>query len=547
MKYFWIVLLGLLLVACQQSEDDAPRSTSSPNQQTQVAAVGGALKIGGTVRDALSDDIPSRSWSLTARQGDTIVIQLSRVSGSAKFSLQLLSPQGNILTELNTQASDYAVSIPFILPTAGEYNLVVSRIVPNTEGVYALSIENRTQSTTRGDTTPTPTFTFTPTFTHTPITPTLTGTPTETVTPEPPTIAPAAAQLQIPTSTPAPTTSTIAPPPGGRLEIGETRTGEITQPGEIHRFTFFGGAEEVVSIGMNLDPAQAGTLNPYLELQAPNGSIVAQNDSFLPNVLDALIGQFELPATGVYTLYAKSRDGAGTGRYLISVSDGFTLRDVERGVAAENLPNEQSLETLGQRDVWTIMVQEGDLVSVAVEVVDRTSGFNVMAELVAPNGESWFDDDGGAENDAFLDKIEAPITGEYVIHIAANNNASTGAYRLWWQIYAVPTPAPPTIEPPPAPSPTPIIGTVGEARTSTYPIQVNEGQTVNILVTGIEGFDAILRVYAPIGNIIVDVDDVGTSVDPAGFFVAATSGLYTIEISGFEGASGSFTLSYDIQ
>lgn len=543
MRRFWILLILLWLAAACKETEEVPLPTV-----TQVA-IGGNVRIGSTVRDVLSEGVPSHDWTLSARQGNTVVIQLSNVNGNARFQLQLISPSGEILTQLDTQENDFAASIPFILPVEGDYRLRVSRIEAYTEGMYAISVADSSQilRPTLTGTPETPTLTFTPTSPTATQTPTVASSPTgDTTSPTPTIFLP----QELPTSLP-----TRIPPPGGRLETGETRTGEITQAGEIHRFTFFGAAEETISLAMNPDPSAPGTLNPYLELQAPNGTIVAENDNWLPAIPDAIINLFRLPATGVYTLYVKSRDGTGTGRYLLSLSNSFTMRDVQRGEAVTDLPNEQRLETYGQRDVWTVNVEAGDLISIAVEIIDRASDFNVMVELVSPEGESWFDDDSGADFDAFLNSIEAPVSGTYTVHIAANNNASIGAYRLWWQsLKKTPTPITPTSESsasPAVPTATPIaaeiVGTVGELRSTTYPVQINAGQTVSIVVLGVEGFDSVLRVIDPIGNILVEVDDVGDSVDPRANFVAVTSGLYTIEISGFEGASGTFTLNYVIQ
>lgn len=556
----WLLLL-ILLPACQTSDSDSQPIETSVTEVTPLAPIGGNITIGSTVRDVLSDTTPAQRWLFTGEQGNTVIFELSRIDGNAVYLLQLLNAEGQILTSLDTQNGDFALAAPYILTRTGEYTLLVSRLAPATQGMYALTISDGIQPVAQAGTptlapsatattipaSATPNMTVTATLRPTLILPTNTATLPVTVTVSPVTPTPT---LVVTVNS----SLSVPLPPGGRLEIGESRSGEITQPGEIHRFTFFGAAQEVVSIVMNLDPTSTGTLNPYLELQAPNGTIVAQNDSFLPNVLDALINQFELPATGVYTLYAKSRDNAGTGRYIIGLSNGLTLRDVERGEALQNLPNEQSLETYGQRDVWKIQLQQGDIVSVAVEVIDRASDFNVMAELVSPEGEAWFDDNSGADNDAYLDKIQAPVAGDYLIHIAANNNATIGAYRLWWQIIQdPPTPVPviPTTPPTAAPTATPlsaeIIGTVGENRTSTYTVQINAGQSLSVEVVGVEGFDSVLRVFDPLGNILVEVDDVGASVDPSAFLVVETSGLYTLEMSGFEGASGSFTLKYDIQ
>lgn len=542
MKRFWMMLVVVWLAAACQKTEEAPLSPV-PTEVVR-AAIGGNVRIGSTVRDVLSEAVPSHEWTLPAHQGNTVVLQLSKVSGSARFELQLISPTGEMLTRLDTLQNDFAASIPFILPVEGNYTLRVSRLEANTEGMYAISVADSSQilkPTLTG--TPTATATFTPTVSTATVTPTLT--PTLTVSPPPTQTLPSATAAELPA---------LAPPAGGRLEIGESRAGEITQTGEVHRFTFFGAAHDTISLAMNLDPAVPGTLNPYIELQAPNGTLVAQNDDWLPAIPDAMIHLFELPFTGVYTIYAKSREATGTGRYLLSLNTGFTARDVQRGEALMNQPNEQQLETYGQRDVWTVSAEAGDLISIAVEVVDRTSDFNVMVELVSPDGETWFDDDSGSDFDAFLQDIEAPVSGVYTIHIAANNNASIGAYRLWWlslQKTLTPTPLTPTAVPTAAPSATPasgeIVGTVGEFRSSSYTIQVNAGQTVTIVVLGVEGFDSILRVIDPLGNILVEVDDVGESVDPRAYFVAVTSGLYTMEVSGFEGASGTFTLNYLIQ
>jgi hypothetical protein len=220
----------------------------------------------------------------------------------------------------------------------------------------------------------------------------------------------------------------------GRLEIGQTQNAEILQAGETQRYTFFGNSGDKVSIVANLDPADpASTLNPYLELQAPSGDLVASNDDYWRGARDALIRDYTLPFTGVYTVYVKSADALGTGKYLISLSRGFTLRDVLRGQALPDQANPQRLETLGAREVWFISLEAGDRLTVIVETVDRASGFDPMLEVVDEGGNSLgFDDSSGEGNDAFLADIPISQTGTYLIYVAARNNASVGDYRLWW-------------------------------------------------------------------------------------------------------------------
>jgi hypothetical protein len=295
--------------------------------------------------------------------------------------------------------------------------------------------------------------TIAPTFPPPPtITATLEPTLTATVT-IPPTLAPTIESSPLPptpeilenfpTATPSLAVAEVIEPPTSenvavvgsdeRLQLGVTRSGEITQPGETQRFTFLGTSLQTLSIMANLDPTAPGSLDPLVQLQAPSGDIIAEDEDMLPEVQDALIRDITLPTTGIYTVYVKSADNAGTGHYLVSLSDGFTLRDVERGAALEMTSNDKSLETYGSRDVWTLDLTAGDKIYIAAQVVDPASPFDVMVELLAPDGTSWFDNDSGGGKDAFLSEVIAPVSGTYRLHIAARNNASIGAYRLWWE------------------------------------------------------------------------------------------------------------------
>ncbi|HLA43029.1 MAG TPA: hypothetical protein VJZ27_06315, partial [Aggregatilineales bacterium] len=123
---------------------------------------------------------------------------------------------------------------------------------------------------------------------------------------------------------------------------------------------------------------------------------------------------------------------------------------------------------------------------------------------------------------------------------------------LWWQnLNDYPTPAPVTPTATQFPTLTPprdtIEGAVDFAGIFSYQIHADALQDVNIAVIGQAGFDPVLRVIDPAGNIVIVVDDVTGSQDPRTGFTAGPSGLYTIEVSGFEGAAGAFTLNYIVQ
>ena len=157
---------------------------------------------------------------------------------------------------------------------------------------------------------------------------------------------------------------------------------------------------------------------------------------------------------------------------------------------------------------------------------------------------------------AYLNEIEAPVTGTYRLHIAAQNNASIGEYRLWWQnLSDIPTPLPASPTPvrtlTPFPSPIPPAGSIPNfvslSESYFYIIQANALQDVNIAVLGRDGFDPVLRVWDPLGKLVIEEDDTGGSQDPRVSFIAEPSGLYTIEIFGFDGTAGAFTMSYIVQ
>jgi hypothetical protein len=224
---------------------------------------------------------------------------------------------------------------------------------------------------------------------------------------------------------------------------------------------------------------------------------------------------------------------------------------VARGMLVQDVSDQQVLETYGARDVWQLDLNAGNLIQVDVEAVNPAQ-FNVMVELIAPNGDVWFDDNSGEGTNARLANVEAPVDGTYTVHIAGNNNASIGAYEILYRdardLFTL-TPSPTFTATPPTPGAPNVsfAADVAPQGTYVYFIEATEGQDVNLFVQGIENFDPILRVYDPTATLIVDVDDVGTDINPRARFAAPATGLYRIEVSGFEGSAGRFTLNYIVR
>jgi len=544
-KKLLILLLCMLLGAACTEEVPLPTQAqplptvpTAPPTATDLPPDDPAMMhIGDTVRGALQEGSEPQNWFLNAAAGSYIKLQITRFNEGLNARVLLLAPNGELVSQFGV-GGDYELSPAIWLPYEGRYTLQV--ISGGGAGDYALMVVDGTEPVEVAalqDPDPTEEIPFAISTTPTPE---VTATPTLPIATRQPTAS----------ATPPPPTPTLQEP-GGRIALGETRRSAITQSGEVHRYTLFGTAQSTLSILANIDPQNPGILNPYIEVQAPNGQIIAENDDLLPGVPDALIRDLELPLTGVYTVYMKSRDELGTGGYLLTLNTGFTLRDVERGEALRDTPNDQVLETYAARDVWVIPANQGDLISIAVEVLDPTTGLDAMTELVAQDGTVLgFDVDSGADGGAILAAIPIPADGVYTIHIAARNNAAIGGYRLWWHnLNAMPTapPAPPTAAPISAPPRNTLEASVAAGDVYRYEIQANALQDINIVVLGKDGFDPVLRLIDPFGNIFREVDDVGQSQDPRLNVIAEPSGSYTIEVFGYEGTAGSFTLNYIVQ
>lgn len=383
---------------------------------------------------------------------------------------------------------------------------------------------------------------------------------------------------------------------GEALEFGEMREGIFEQEGDIHQFTFFGTTDMVVTLSFSRMDEEA-TFDPYLRLQAPDGTIIAEDDDIVPTTLDSVINSVILAADGTYTVYAGSATGFGVGSYLIGIGIGVTVADVERGTLAPDFTQTATLEFYGARDRWLIGLQAGDVVTIYLKRVDNTTTFDPMVELVAPGGESLaFDDDSGGDNNALITDLTVTETGLYSIHVAGFGNNELGTYELRWSretatpaIPSTPSPSPsattrllPSSTPTPTtsnvsqlPSPqaTPILvsptatilataaavlppagserGSVSEGGVFERQIDIPAGDSLLVFVEGYWSFDAILELVDPSGVVIEMVDDVGfnTTFDrnPRLTVIIPVEGRYVLRVYGYEGSAGEFSLNWRVQ
>lgn len=555
-KSLCIILLTtlFLIIPSHLSHAHKPQPPLSPSTyQESTLLIFGQPAIG-----TLTPASPERSWIFNAPPSTRASLSLQRSSGDAKLTMMLFNQSGAIIISLSTDLQGF-VSVPQLFLEGGNYNLrlVADFSNSNADATYEIILASPE----------TPAPIISPPF------PTLSSA----------TLAPAETPLM-----PTATATLFTPLASTIIQIGDVLEGEFLSGGQVDHYSFPAVAGAYITFGLSrLDDAD---FDPYIELISPSGTVIAQNDNHADS-LDALVIHFLLPETGNYTLRASSANGQGSGDYLLALGEGFILRDMERGVAIHNQPHIAQLEAYGVRDVWEIEAVAGDRISISIEKwgVDKESLFDPMVELLSPTGETLaFDDDSGANKNAIITSIEAPISGIYRIHVAAYSHATIGLYRLWWQrdnAFPTATPAPtsalsatPAINatPPPessteiTPSPTlanaplletPAVLLSGVSGSEQITVEFGEiavrqlyltiNQKLSIFVEGHWSFDGILELYTPDGYMLDRVDDTGAAetfdINPRLLYVAQEDGSYFIYIYGYELSAGTFTLHWRIE
>jgi enterochelin esterase-like enzyme len=105
---------------------------------------------------------------------------------------------------------------------------------------------------------------------------------------------------------------------GGVLAIGESVQGDLLS-GERDTWTFMGRTGQRVTVSMERAPAdQPDALDPYIELIAPDGTLVAADDNSGP-VRDAILLGAPLPMNGLYSIQARSSDQTSPGVYQLTL------------------------------------------------------------------------------------------------------------------------------------------------------------------------------------------------------------------------------------
>jgi hypothetical protein len=349
---------------------------------------------------------------------------------------------------------------------------------------------------------------------------------TPTLLPQPPSATPLLAM---------PTPTWGAAVNDSRLADHVPLVGSFTRPGDVFRYTLEVVAGQPVTIGVSAMPGWV--VRPRLEVYNPDGEQVAAADS--DSTGEAIIPGL-LPATsGVYLVYVTAENT--TGDFMISYGVGTSREDVGRGSIEPDRPTNSTLARRGQREVWTLLLRQDDVISAAAGPL--AVGMSVGLELVAPDGSviaQGVTAIGG--RDTAIPAAQAPATGLYSLRVTMAD-AAVGSYKLVWHyVNLAPSPTLP-------PALIPILAADDYAPQDQYlfyPFQGQAGQRVQIRVIAPPGstLDPVAALVGPDGAELANADDTNGSPNAEMIITLPADGTYRVRVNGYLSA-GAFSLTVD--
>jgi Bacterial pre-peptidase C-terminal domain len=464
---------------------------------TLIGAIGNGETLSGTF------DIPEERhvYTFTARAGQYVGLQMGRTSGTVDPVLSLYAPSGaELATDDNSGGNRAALLRNIGLPEDGLYT--VQAWGRGFSGGYQISLLNSTQ--------PIP---VTPVFVRQP-----TATPiVEVLTP------------------------TVAAAVSGQFLINHVPfTDKIARSSNVAHYALQGTAGQAVTIGVR--PAPNSKLVPKIELYDASGALVASASAADTNANgQALISAFVTTETSIYTVFVSGEERT-TGSYIVSYGDGFSYEDMRRGTAPTDQNINGEIARRGLRDVWSIDLNQGDVITVAANSL--TLALDPVLELAAPDGSIVAtDDNSGGGNDALIASAHAPVSGRYHLRVTGANAVGAGGYTLVWHYINL------------APTPSPVPGTITllsyndsipNQAYQFYPFYGQAGTTVQIRVIGQpgSGFDPVAVLLAPDATIIAQGDDSDNDLNPRFTATLPADGTYTVRVNGYL-SGGNFELTVE--
>lgn len=389
---FLFAMLFALMGACQPQPGMAITHT-------------GLLAFDQPVDEIINGPMQEHHWVFAGIQGAGVSV-LFRAEPNLP-TLQIRTPDGEILREVRGRAYQNTIVLDNILPVSGNYGVVIQM---QTEGQASYHLALREISAENN--------------------------PQPSSTPLPPT-SPAA--LLVPATTPVPLSTAIVateeslPPEvgsGARLMPHQPVLGRIDEPGRQVRYTIVGKAGETITVGA-LSIA-ASPVDPMIRIYQPSGDLLLEADNTY-GLPDAIITGLQLPVTGAYIVFVQDARGQSAGLFEIAYGHGLTMRRQVRPAPQPDTVVSGLLNEPATQDAWPLDLHIGDIISAAV-VVDDNSGLDPVLSLVTQNGQVIYtDDNSGGGRNAALRQVIVPADGTFYLTVSPAVQDSYGPYTLFWR------------------------------------------------------------------------------------------------------------------
>jgi hypothetical protein len=338
------------------------------------------------------------------------------------------------------------------------------------------------------------------------------------------------------------------------ISFGETRDGYIDSEDENDPVD--GDLAEPVALeatgGTTAEiTMESSELDTYLILEAPDGSIVEEDDDGAGVNLNSQI-RTQLEQTGTYTIWAGTFDGNTVGAYTLSVSevdlsDRPDLESISFGETREGFIDTGDGSDPADGDLAEGVRLDAESGTTAV-ITMESSEIDTYLILEAPDGSVVAEDDDGADGFNSRIRTRLPQTGSYTIWAGSFGGDETGSYTL-------------TVEES-DPSDRPDLESIsfGETREgfidegdSSDPVdgdlaepvalEAESGMQAEISMESSE-LDTYLILEAPDGTIAAENDDGGSGLNSRILTELSQTGTYTIWAGSYGGSEvGRYTLS----
>jgi hypothetical protein len=215
---------------------------------------------------------------------------------------------------------------------------------------------------------------------------------------------------------------------------------------------------------------------------------------------------------------------------------------VRRGDITVDQPTDGQIIRRGLRDVWSLYLNAGDVISAAVS--PKETQLDPVLELIAPDGSLISqDDNGGGGRSASIGSALAPVSGLYHLRVTAAGGFGSGAYTLVWHYI--------NLAPTATPRPGTILlmsfeDTIPPSTYQFYTFQGKAGDTVQIQVVAEpgSGFDPVAVLLGLDGAVIAEGDDNGSDLNPRFTAQLPADGTYSVRVNGYL-TGGAFTLTVE--